>query len=475
MQYIKAILLIIFTCFQSYLLCAQTFMGAYSTENTILMVKQNPTFAISGDRAQFNIGGIGTDLGSNCILFNRSIYSFLTHGTASTGKDYIKNYANSDRTLWLNTEISGPGVSFNINKKHYFAFTTGIRYLINADHLDNSVFMSMGGSNPDSEKNKTLTLNNFSFTSQMFKEINFSYATFFHNSEDFSLAGGATVKLLVGIGAFGLGIPNAKYSTIGNEGVANNVTGNANFYFTPYANRLILTNSPMGATKVPTNDIGIGGDIGLIYYVHVNNSMQRKRNYQVRIAASVTDIGSISYTASSTSGSYSTNSGTINYKNIQNTPQQTFGNRVFNEYLLYNVIKATNDVSKFSMGLPTAFHLNADINVVGEYFYINTNFLLNLRSQSATNFSNHYINSVSLTPRYIVNKSSDIGFGMPFTFNSINQGCLGGVAFVGPFYIGSGSIFNALITNRFNAIDIYTGLTLRIKPKGSKEREYMMM
>ncbi len=476
MRYTKALLLSIFSALQVHFATGQVAIGAYSTENTIGMVKDNPSFALTDDRAQVNFAGAGVFAGGNYLLFNRNILSFLVNGDAQSGDGYIKNPTNADRSLSLNMELLGPGASFKILKKHTFAITTALRYLTNSDHLCNNLFLGMGANSvTDSLPKENFNISNYSFVTQMFKEINISYATCLRDNEDISFSAGATLKVLFGQGAMVAGIPQASFNTVNNDGIAYNLSGRANFAYTPYANTFALSNSPMNATQHTTNDPGVGLDIGAIYYVHINNTMKKKVGYQVRLAASITDIGGISYTAAPMSGNFTINNKDFNYKNVQNNNQTTFGNRIFNEYLLDTVVKAAGNISKFWVGLPTAFHLNADVNMSDERFYINGNVLLNLRSPSADNFVNHYITAFTLTPRYYVDKEREIGFALPFTFNVLNQGSLGAVAFVGPFYIGSGSFFNMFITDNFKSIDLYTGFALRIKQKRQKEKDYMMM
>ena len=475
MRYIRAFFFLFISICIANFSNAQTFLGNYSAENTISLVRDNPCFALSNDRAQIN-AGFGVSAGGNFLLFNRNIYSFLTDGLANPGTDYIKNPKTADRSMSVTMEILGPGASFTILKKYTFAVTTGIRYLANADHLDNNTFMRLGANAPaDSMAKNNFNISNFSLTSQIFKELNLSYATFLKNNEDFSFSVGGTLKILAGVGALGMGVSQANFGTINNDGIAYGLKGNANFAFTPYANKFALFNSPLNAFKNTTNNIGAGLDLGVIYTIHINNTMHKTIGYQARFAASITDIGGISYSASSTSGSYNINNKNINYKGIQNYPQETFGNRIFNEYLLDTLVKATSSISKFRVGLPTALHLNADINVVNNYFFINGNLLLNLRSPDASKYVSHYTTTFTLTPRYMLPHNPEIGFAMPFSYNAMKQGGLGIAAYIGPFYIGSSSVFNSLISNSFSNVNLYMGFSWRIRQKRQKEKDYMMM
>ncbi len=452
---------------------AQALLGNYNYENTINIVRDNPAFAYTDDRAQINIFSVGMLCGGNTLLFKPSIFGFLENGNVTPNTDYEKNGSAGVKNLWGNLEIAGPGASFKFRKKHNFAITTGARYLINSNNLDRGTFMLLGANAPhDSLIRDTFNVNNFRYTSQFFKEINLSYATYIYSSEDYNLIGGVTLKVLFGAGAMGVNVSNANFNTYNNDGTAYNLSGNGNFVYTPFANKWALSNSPLNALASPTNNMGIGADVGMVYYINVNETMALIKGYQLRLAASVTDIGSINYTAGSFSGNFNINNQNINYKNIQNNSTKTFGTRLFSDYYQDTVLKGKSNISKFTVGLPTALRLNADIKVLEEKVFFNINGIINLRNPNADKYVNHYITTATFTPRYATKLFQ---FALPFTFNNQKQGYLGGVIYCGPFYIGSSSIFSMTVTNKFNNIDLFSGLSLRIKKRTAKERDYMMM
>ena len=56
---------------------AQALLGNYNYENTINIVRDNPAFAYTDDRAQINIFSVGMLCGGNTLLFKPSIFGFL--------------------------------------------------------------------------------------------------------------------------------------------------------------------------------------------------------------------------------------------------------------------------------------------------------------------------------------------------------------------------------------------------------------
>ncbi len=452
---------------------AQAFLGLYGTDNSVNQVRDNPAFAVHEDRMQLNFFGVAAEVGGNSILFKRSITNFITGGKATMDKDYFRN--NNDqhsKMFWANMEATGPGASFLVKKRYFFSVNTGMRYLVNSDNLSDRVFNLMGV-NPkvDSNNFDSFSIKNYSLTGQVFSELNLTYAGFFYESEEYKLIGGVTVKVLNGVAAAGMGIPDASFKTYRHDGVAYAASGIANIAFTPFANKWALTNSPLRAFGAATNNMGLGADIGAVYYMNPNEGFQVKKGYITRFAASITDIGSINYTASSTTGTYEVKDTVINYRGIQNNEAVSFGTRIFNDYVIDSVARPKSGSKKFKVGLPTALHLNADFKIQPRIF-LNANVLINLRQPSADKYANHYISTFTVTPRYIIKNFS---ISLPFSYNVAKQGYLGAIVAVGPFYIGSGSLFQLATSNSINNLNLYLGANMRIKPKKQKEKDMMML
>lgn len=451
---------------------SQTFLGLNGDVNCVTQIRDNPAFAVHEDRAQINFLTIGGEIGGNSIMFRKKIYNSFTTGEATMDKDYYRSYDRHDKALWANLEVIGPGASVLVKKRYFVAVTTGMRYLMNSDNLNDNVYRMMGV-NPTLDTNlvDSFKVNNFAITSQIFSELNLTYAGFIYQSEDHTLVAGASLKILNGIGAAGLGIDNASFKTYNNDGVAHNATGNVNIAMTPYANKWAISNNPFNALRNPANNMSVGADLGLVYYMNPNETLFRRKGYISRLAISITDIGSNSYTASSVSGKYSVNNKNIDFKNIQNNNDISFGTRIFNNYLVDTTAIPTGSSKKVKFGLPTALHINGDFKIEPR-FWVNANVLINLRKVDANNLSNHYISTITVTPRYTIGK---FAVSLPFSFNIQKQGYLGIILFAGPVYIGSGSLFQMTTSNSINNLNLFLGSSLRIKAKRQKERDAMMM
>ena len=448
-------------------------MGLYGTENSVMQVRENPAFAWHEDRAQINFGGIGYEVGGNSILYKRSIYGYMFNGTAAMDKDYFRNHNDQpSKNFWGQIEMMGPGASLRYHKKYFFSINTGMRYLVNSNNMSDEVF-SLMGVNPrrDTNTSDSFTIKDYSLTAQVFSELSLSYSGFIYESEDYKLLGGVSLKFMNGIAAAGMGIPDANFKTYKNDGYAYNTNAIVNVAFTPNANRWAITPDPFRATTVATNNISMATDLGLVFYMNPNESFEIKHGYVNRFSVSITDIGRINYTGSSTTGSYQFTNSKVHYRGINNSVDTTFGNRIFNNYLIDSIATVRGSSSKFKVGLPTALRMNADMRVHPRVF-VNGNVIINLRSPSSEKYSNHYVTTVTVAPRYMIHNFS---VGMPFSFNAEKQGYLGAIVTYRSFYLGSGSLFQTAVSNSINNLNLYFGANMRIKQKKQKEKDMMMM
>ncbi len=440
---------------------AQSFQGLQHDKNVISEVFNNPALAQTDDAYQVNIGGISILADNNAYAVVKS--DLFNGATPQGGKNYFKLPGDFPRAIWINADMLGPSVAFKVKKKYSFAITTRARYMMNVDNFSNSLFQLID--NKVSDTGYIYKINNLSFTTQLFAEVNFIYSGYLYQSEDFNVSAGLGFKVLTGIAAVGIGMPNGQFRLDADNTPHDFKGSSVNVAFTPYANTWLSNGQPTSALSNATANRGYGLDLGVVYNytpqtgVHVNHD-----GYVFRLAVSITDIGSINYSASSTTGSYKSKSDTFNYNNINKDPIRTYGQSI-EQFLTDSVITQTGAKTKFKMGLPTALRINADAKVGDNgHFksYLNFNLLLNLRKPSADNFSTHYVSTCNITPRFLW---KSYGVGVPFSFNANKQGFLGVVLYAGPFYIGSSSIANFLILKNMNAVDGFLGFSFRLPGK----------
>ncbi|NCX95926.1 MAG: hypothetical protein EBX41_05870 [Chitinophagia bacterium] len=449
---------------------AQVFNGLAGASYAVAQLKDNPAFAIHGQHAQINFGSVGFAVGGNSVQFKPSIWGFLNDGQADIQKDYTKNTVPGSKSFYGFFELNGPYVSALVKRQYFFAFGTSLRYMVNSDNLNDNVFKLLGANaRPDTNAIDSYSIKNYAITAQMVNEWRLSYATYLVHTEQKKLVAGITLKLLNGIGAAGMGITNGSFYTRKDDNIVHGATGNVRVAFTPNAHNWAIAPYPLNSYNQRTNNIGIGADIGIIYYFNPNETMQLRPGYLMRFAMSVTDIGSINYSKSSTSGTYTLNNADLDYKNIQNNSDVSFGNRIFYDFLSDTLIKTTGGIKKFKVGLPTALHLNADLKLL-EQMFVNVDALVNLRSPDAHKFANHYITTLTISPRFTYRR---FAAAMPFTFNRLGQGFTGLVVCAGPVYMGCNSLFQTVGTSSTAMLNFYMGGVMRLEHKNERFRALM--
>lgn len=437
---------------------AQSFIGLNHDKNVITEVYDNPAMAMTGDFCQVNVIGFSMLGQNNGYSFNKS--DLLSGSAMESGVSYHKLPGTFTRTAWANVDILGPGATVMVRKNFTVGVTTRMRYFTNVDNLSNAVFQLIDNKVPDTSF--VYHVDNTATVTQSFAEINFLASGYLYQDEDRSLSAGVGVKLLYGVAGAAIGMDHGQFQMHA-DNVPYHFKGSVvNIDYTPYANKWLSNGDPLGSLDQSVGKGGLGMDIGFVYSYtpHVDIS-GHNNGYVFRLSVSVTDIGSIKYPASSSSGSYKSKADSFDINTLDRDPNTTYG-QIIDRYIKDSVITQTDSRKDFKIGLSTALRMNADLKISdAPHFnaYINCNVLLNLRKNTPENFSTHYISAITFAPRFMW---KNIGFGVPFTFSANKQGFLGGVFYAGPFYIGTSSLGNFLILQDVTAADAYIGMSIRI-------------
>lgn len=217
--------------------------------------------------------------------------------------------------------------------------------------------------------------------------------------------------------------------------------------------------------QVPKNANGFGLDLGFVYelrpdhgtYSTTNadgdkNLHKDKNKYKLKVGLSITDLGSINY-KDGQADNYNINA-TVSEDDVENADEINT--------LLDNLYTLTNSQGNIKALLPSALHLNADLNI-NNNFYLNLNTDLSLAPKSKENVS-RISNIVSLTPRF---ESKWFSFYVPFSAVQHSGFQLGAGFRAGPLYIGSGSIASLFNSETMGA-DVYAGLKIPVYHRSRK-------
>ncbi len=438
-------------------LSAQDYFG-YSNFGGINSVLSNPA-NIAASRYKFNFNIISTNfyIGSNMYeLDNKKFFSFNFNGLQE-GQDYNKINDGSTKRFTANVDFMGPSFMFNINRKTAIAITTRMRTLMNFDNLSNNTFNVLSNSSSNLY-NENYTESNVSYNVHSFADFGLTFSRQIYKAEKHDLKLGITVKYVKGIGGGTLRINKLDILNLKNADTITRVNGNFNIGYSNNTEGLVSGDMGAAFSQVGSSDPTscLASDIGVVYE-YKNN---KKYPYQWRLGLSITDLSlsNLTYTNGSQGGNY-----IINKNNMQNIATSTLsqGNQTYEQYLqalqsqsLITVVRS-DSAAPFSMSLPTALHLDADIHLF-KAFYVNSYFLFNLIETNKMG-SNYYTSTYIISPRF---EKKWFSLFVPFSYNVLNEFNWGVGVKCGPLFVGSGSVMSNLIKSRVHNTDLKLSLNI---------------
>jgi len=398
------------------------------------------------------------------------IHVFSTSIRASSNKvgfsDLLKNSdqlesklftGNDAASLSFDGEINGPGIAIKINKWG-FAFTTKAYAKLDVVDVDNN----LGNALTESVVNSFITgstvisnNNNQRLSGTSWGEIALSAARNLYEDNNHKINAGASIKLL---------FPGS-YANFGADkfnGKINNDFGDLSLTDTR-ANLNIAYSGNLGEDFTEFGDYakslygklnGLAADLGVNYQLKDADGT----HYKLNVGLGLKNLGGMTFKSNN-------NSATNYVLNIQGTDtldlnqfQNTKGMSEVERLLLASgyLNKTNNDHKDFKIKLPSLFTAYADVKVVPE-FYV-TVFTQQRLKKNDDNDQITSQNVFSLTPRWSL-KNYEIM--LPFSHNEIS-GIAGGLGFRAyGFFIGSGSIITALISDS-NQADAYFGYSFKL-------------
>ncbi|WP_159021353.1 DUF5723 family protein [Formosa sp. L2A11] len=344
-----------------------------------------------------------------------------------------ETFPKSKNNFFVNLNVMGPSVMFNIDKNNSVALISRVRSFVNINKINGELFDKIKN---DFDETEDFNFENDEFTGSIhaWTELGISYGRVLLNTNNHKIKGGITLKYLQGIGSAFMstdrmqGNYDASANTLETKGnLAYGITGDFDIENLKYEN--------LGT--------GFGADIGFTYEWSQNNSLDNiPAGYKFKIGLSVTDIGSINYKDTEISN-YDLNE-TIN-------PDE------FDIDNLDDLYDYTSVIKNAKIKLPTAVHLQADYNIA-ERFYIAAQADFSIAESDQAQTSNS-LNSVIFTPRFEIKRFS---LYLPLGFREYAGFASGFGLRAGPVTLGSSSIISNLIANTSKSADVYIGLKVPI-------------
>lgn len=292
-------------------------------------------------------------------------------------------------------------------------------------------------------------------------EVGFTYGHVLLNRNKHFLKAAATGKYLGGAAAGYLEFDNLKYSFVGDSVLS--MTANEAAY--NHSKNFDYKSFKVGDLKSSAK--GWGMDVGIVYEYRGKidkfrrifgdgpdeKALERrdKNKYVVKLGASLLDYGKVSFDAAPLAGNFNADFNDWNFGNETVSSVSEFDT-------LWNAqVDGTTPTGSFSMGLPTAFSLQADLNL-SNGFYLNAmgywpvELDKNLRSMRA-------VRRFSVTPRW---ESKYFGVYLPLSYNEYKNFQLGTSLRLGPLFVGSSNAASVLFSDELSDVEVHLGLKVPI-------------
>lgn len=430
---------------------------------------------IAGGRERIVIGlfsiGVGVENNLGSITAVGGLSSAAKSGNTNDLFSYSKN--NTFSLLAPHAELRGPSIMYSINRRHSIAITTGVRGFNQFHNFDRSLFNTIADPSAayegDASGNLDLTSKNFNYTTQAWSQIGFSYAAVIVDRAGHKVKVGATGRYLGGL--FYIGLKGKNLDAHYHSGYDSLFVNSSDLQF---ASNLIGTKSALLNGFSGNNNIfsqlistkqgaGWGGDIGVVYEYTPHEAVAHKNGnklpYKFKFAASVTDIGSITYKRANNSNANVSGNGYITANGLADNVRN-FDD--FRAYAKRQGFKADTVAQDTKVYMPTTLVLSGDYHVQNN-LYVNATYIGNMANRQ--NFGSSYYSQLTVTPRY---DAKWFSVAVPITYATLSKSMKAGLGLrLAGFYIGSDDML-ALVANKQYGFNVYAGAFIPVY----KHRQY---
>jgi hypothetical protein len=441
----------------------------------------------------FNFWGRGVNFYNNFLTYNAPIkinrwannnydlqYQNMD-GKVDMRKDWLLETLNGkDKQFSFNQDIWGPAFMFPVSNNWNMSINTRQRssfqmYGISeatARMAHNGLDSAGGiytGSNTLS-RNTAYHNNAFGINIQSFQELSFTLGGVLSKSEHHQWNGGATFKVLRGLGASYVKGSEFNLTATGNNSAQ--INGDIQYAYTDQKSIVSPFNDPYGLFSLRSKGAGAGFDLGMSYTYSSKklkypsttgcNRNDKRSDYDFKFAVALNDIGGIRYNKNSNVYAYSstTNAAVTAPSSILNgfgTPGQngfdTIGKNIFGQI-------GASASNGFSTSLPTAINVQADFRL-SKHLYTAVYWNQSLKGFNSTGMRS--TSMLSVVPRI---ESRGFEFSMPLTLSeNYRNFYVGAYTRIGPVFFGSdnlGGLLNVGGAGQFKGADIYGGVSFGI-------------
>jgi len=405
----------------------------------------------SKQKWQINIGTIGGSINYRYFVFlgkNSLLYPLLAaHSTKELyGRSRTMGSLTYKDPLYLVSEIRWPSAMFSIDKYQGLALQFRKRGFVTGNNIPDPV-QNLYFRRLDTGNTPAVTAQSwgdFNLVQQSFSEMSVTYGVQVMDFESHKLRLGVTGKRVFGarIGYLNASVNNFTIRPEAGNEESSELALSGLTYESGYSQAVQKgkLGNLLDSEKYGNGwgyDLGVTYELGS-YWKKGKDSYDDSPEYLLRIAASLTDIGSIKYkTANSRVISGQQSQYVMGQKELETISDQ--GPEGF-----MSLLPAQTDTSfSKNVRLPQAFHLEADIQLV-KGFFVNLAKTTRYNARKDEPLDMYQLNSFTITPRF---EDEDSDFAFPVTFiQGNNRPSIGAVGHFGPIFLGFSNV-NGLIKN----------------------------
>ncbi|NVO18215.1 MAG: hypothetical protein HXX13_00850 [Bacteroidetes bacterium] len=382
--------------------------------------------------------------------------TFPTH--PPDGKAYYDYYTNPDKKGFVNLRVMGPSAAV-VMGRHAIGFYEDVRSATSARNFSYELakFMFEGLTFPPQYDINYIDENKMALANLEWAELALNYSYVFRNMDTHYWTAGITVKSLQGYAGAYANINHLDYIVPDHDTlIVNSAIGEAGISLPLDYQANTLINSPIFRGK------GVGFDIGVTFQQKQRSSglsnnfttlcSQSYTPYVYKIGISLLDIGRIRFKDNAIKAVLDDRStiwpgiSNVNFQNI-NTMVNDISNHFYG-----NTTQLVAD-NKIVIGLPTAFSVQADYNVLGNWF-MNGSLIYPIKLMKVSVVRPALL---AFAPRY---ETRLIGIGMVASFYDWSKFHLGINARFRGLFVGTEKLGAFFHFSDFTGMDIYAGIKI---------------
>ena len=394
-------------------------------------------------------------------------------------KHLYDTLTKSPRGIYMNYQFDLLNFAFHVTPKISLGFNAKLRSITNIDNMDPKLaVLAESGLDTSDLWGRTLPEELLNLNHMTWTEYGLNYGQVLMDQNEHFLKVGADLKYMQGYTAAYVYTDNFKYGLV-DEDTSFFLQGDFAYGYSNNFDNLVAGDIEMNALGLPrpSSRSGYGVDLGVVYEWRPkykkykfdmdgesNLWMKNKNKYDLRVGASLLDLGALRFTKGGLSRDFSVN---VNRKfdlNQFETANSLIGFDEIIDSLITSSLDPTEWVagerdtsSTFWVQTPSALSVQVDYHI-WKYFYVNATGMLNLISpkrQAKVKMANQF----SITPSF---DYAWFGIHLPISMNEYSGFKAGIATRLGPLTVGMTDFRTLFARGQVRGVEFYTGVRIPV-------------